>query len=172
MFQFSFWQRLLLGLGLFLMVLSLSLRHVTEIWDAVFAEDNTVYWNNLAVSPGKNERISRLDDATLVIRSASRPHARLTLFTREDDGAQPVDLVKDLCGRDSCVYFPLDDAWQNGAVADYRSDTPLRIVLMHPAQRGVWIEYKGPPGAYEAFSRLIDAIVTQIRDQDVPEKAA
>ena len=150
-------------------MLSLSLKYVTAIWDTVL-DDNTVYWNNLAVSPGKNERISMLDEATLVIRSATRPHARLTLFTRDDDGAQPVDLVKDLCERDSCVYFPLEDARRNGAVADYRSDTPLRIVLMHPAEQGVWLEYKGPPGAYERFSELIDAIVTQIRDQAVPGK--
>lgn len=169
MFQFSPLQRALLCFGLVLIVLSLSLKYVTAIWDTVL-EDNTVYWNNLAVSPGRDERISMLDESTLVIRSATRPHARLTLFTRDDDGAQPVDLVKDLCGRDSCVYFPLEDARRNGAVADYRSETPLRIVLMHPAEQGVWLEYKGPPEAYEIFSELIDAIVTQIRDQAVPGK--
>jgi len=167
MFRFSFWQRLLLGIGLVLIVLSLSLKHVMRLWDA-FLDDNTVYWNNIAVSPGSNERISKLDETTLVIRSATRPHARLTLFTRDDDGAQPVDLIKDLCGRDNCVYFPLEDAERNGAVADYRSDTPVRIVLMHPADQSVWLEYNGPPGAYEGFSELIDAIVTQIRDQAVP----
>jgi hypothetical protein len=171
MLQFSFWQRILLGFGLVLIVLSLSLKHVTEIWSAFFQDDSTIYWNNIAVSPGRNERISKLDETTLVIRSAIRPHARLTLFTRDDDGAQPVDLVKDLCGRDSCVYFPLENAQRNGAVADYRSDTPLRIVLMHPAEQGVWLEYKGSPGAYESFSGLIDAIVTQIRDKAAPEEA-
>jgi len=169
MFQFSPWQRALLFFGLVLIVLSLSLKYVTAVWDAVL-DDDTVYWNNLAVSPGRNERISRLDESTLVIRSATRPHARLTLFTRDNDGAQPVDLVKDLCARDSCVYFPLEDARRNGAVADYRSDTPLRIVLMHPAEQGVWLEYKGPPGAYDKFSNIIDAIVTQIRDQAFAEK--
>ena len=169
MFQFSLWQRVLLFIGLVLIVLSLSLKYVTAVWDAIL-DDDTVYWNNLAVSPGRNERISRLDESTLVIRSAKRPHARLTLFTRDNDGVQPVDLVKDLCARDSCVYFPLEDARRNGAVADYRSDTPLRIVLMHPAEQGIWLEYKGPPGAYEGFGHIIDAIVKQIRDQAFPEE--
>ena len=170
MLQFSPRQRVLLCLGLTLIVLSLSLNRVTAIRDAIL-DDNTVYWNNLVVSPGKDERISKLDDATLVIRSAVLPHARLTLFTRDEDGAHPVDLVKDLCGRDSCAYFPLEDARRNGAVADYRSGTPLRIVLMHPAEQGIWLEYKGPPGAFEGFNKLVDDIVTQIREQATPGKA-
>ncbi len=170
MFRFSLRQRVLLCCGLVLIVLSLSLSHVTAIWDSIL-NDNTVYWNNLAVSPGKDERISKLDEATLVIRSATRPHARLTLFTRDDDGTHPVDLVKDLCGRDSCVYFPLADPRRNGAVADYRSGAPMRIVLMHPLEQGVWLEYKGPPGAYEGFDKLIDTIVTQIREQAIFGKA-
>jgi hypothetical protein len=170
MYQFSPRQRVLLFFGLALIVLSLSLHHVTAIWDEIF-DDNTVYWNNIAVTPDKDERISKLDESTLVIRSATRPHSRLTLFTRDIDGTHPEDLVKDLCGRDSCVYFPLEDARRNGAVADYRSGTPLRIVLMHPSEQGVWLEYKGPPGAYEGFDKLIDAIVTQIRERAVPGRA-
>ncbi len=170
MFQFSLRQRVLLFFGLALIVLSLSLNHVTALRDAIL-DDSTVYWNNLAVSPGKDERISKLDDATLVIRSATRPHARLTLFTRDDDGTHPEDLVKDLCGRDSCVYFPLEDARRNGAVADYKSGAPLRIVLMHPLEQGVWLEYKGPPGAYEGFSKLIDTIVKQSQQQSAPGKS-
>ena len=170
MFQFSLRQRVLLFFGVALIVLSLSLNHLTAVRDAIL-DDSTVHWNNLAVSPGKDERISKLDDATLVIRNATRPHARLTLFTRDDDGARPVDLVKDLCGRDSCVYFPLEDARRNGAVADYKSGTPLRIVLMHPMDQGVWLEYKGPPEGYEGFGKQIDTIVNQIQEQSVPEKA-
>ncbi len=166
MFQFSLRQSLLLGFGLALIALSFSLNQVTSIWDAMH-EDSIVYWNNLAVSPGKDGRISMLDEATLVIRSASRPHARLTLFMRDIDSVRPADLVRDLCGRDSCVYFPLDDARRNGAVADYTSGTPLRIVLMHPAEQGVWLEYKGPPSAFARFEEVIDAITRQISEQAV-----
>lgn len=164
MFRFSLRQRVLLFFGVALIVLSFSLNYVTAVRDAIL-DDSTVYWNNLAVSPGKDERISKLDDATLVVRSATRPHARLTLFTRDDVGSKPVDLVKDLCGRDSCVYFPLEDTRRNGAVADYKSGIPLRIVLMHPLEQGVWLEYKGPPEGYEGFGKLIDTIVTQIQEQ-------
>jgi hypothetical protein len=42
---------------------------------------------------------------------------------------------------------------------------------MHPAEHGVWLEYKGPPSAYEEFGKLIDTIVSQIREQAVPGKA-
>ena len=171
MFQFSIRQRALLFLGLALIALSLSLHHLTASWDATF-NDTTIYWNNIAVSPDKNDRVSRLDEATLVIRSANPSHARLTLFTRNVDGTHPESLVKDLCGRDSCVYFPLEDPRLNGAVADYRSGTPSRIVLMHPSEQGIWLEYKGPPAAYEAFGKLIDEIVTQINDQATPADAS
>ena len=158
----------MLGLGLALIVLSFSLDHLTAAWDTAFSK-KTVYWHDIAVSPDKDARISKLDDATLVIRSVSRPHARLTLFTRDVDGTNPEDLVRDLCGRDSCVYFPLEDEQRNGAIAHYRSGTPQRIVLMHPWEQGVWLEYKGSPEAFDGFVRLIDAIVAQIREQSISD---
>jgi len=161
MFHFSFRQYLLLGVGFALILLSVSLNRVLALWDTVF-NDDTVVWRDLQISTGKNAYVSSLDQSTLVVRSSSHSNARLTLFTREDDGSSPDDLVKDLCGRDSCVYAPLDDLRLNGAVADYASGTPLRIVLMHPAGSGVWLEYKGPPGELETFYSLIEAIVTQM----------
>lgn len=106
-----------------------------------------------------------------MIRSASHSDARLTLFTREDDGASPGDLVKDLCGRDSCRYVPLGDGRLNGAIADYASAPPLRFVLMHPANSGIWLEYKGPPTAFSAFDGVIEAVVIQLHAQPAPDRA-
>lgn len=164
MFHFSFRQYLALGFGVTLILLSVSLSRVTALWNAVFSEQALV-WHELTISTGKNAYVSSLDPSTLVVRSASHSGARLTLFTREDDGSSPGDLVKDLCGRDSCVYTPLDDVRLNGAVADYASGTPLRIVLMHPADSGIWLEYKGPPNELDTFYGLIDAIVIQMHQQ-------
>ena len=164
MFRFSPRQYLLLGIGFALILLSFTLDRVTDQWNATF-HDKTVAWHHLAISPGANTYVSSLDDSMLVLRSSSHSDARLTLFTREDKGATPHDLVKDLCGRDSCVYTPLDDARLNGAIADYRSGTPLRFVLMHPARSGIWLEYKGPPDGLSTFDELIDAVVTQLQER-------
>ena len=155
------------GLALIALSLSLWLGHLKAAWDMAFSNE-MIYWNNIVVAPVKDARISKLDDATLVIRSTSHPYARLTLFTRDIDDSKPEDLVKDLCGRDNCVYFPLEDPQRNGAIADYRSGTPMRIVLMHPWEQGVWLEYKGSPEAFDGFVRLIDAIVAQIHEQSIP----
>jgi hypothetical protein len=162
MFHFSPRQYLLLAVGFTLVLLSITLDRVTAQWNAVF-HDKTVAWHQLTIAPGANTYVSSLDDSMLVLRSSSHSDARLTLFTRQNDGTTPDDLVKDLCNRDSCVYTPLDDERLNGAIADYTSGAPLRFVLMHPGGSGVWLEYKGPPDGLSTFDELIDAIVTQLR---------
>jgi len=162
MFHFSPRQYLLLGIGFILILLSFTLDLIAVQWDSVF-HNRTVAWQQLAISPGLNTYISSLDDSMLVLRSSSHTDARLTLFTREDDGATPGDLVKDLCDRDSCVYAPLDDARLDGAIADYTAGTPLRFVLMLPTGSGIWLEYKGPPDGLPTFKKLIDAIVNQLQ---------
>lgn len=161
MFHFSPRQYLLLGIGFILILISIMLDSVTDRWNAVF-DDKTVAWHHLVISPRANTYVSSLDDSMLVLRSSSHSDARLTLFTREDNGTTPDDLVKDLCGRDSCVYSPLDDARLNGAIADYTTGTPMRFILMHPPGSGVWLEYKGPPDGLSTFNGLIDAIVAQL----------
>ncbi|UCH49263.1 MAG: hypothetical protein JSU95_05620 [Betaproteobacteria bacterium] len=170
-FQFSFRQYLLLGIGMSLILFSIALSWIEPLSEAVF-KDDTVAWQQLTISPGKQAYVSSLDDSTLVLRSSSHADARLTLFTREDDGASPGDLVKDLCGRDSCRYVPLADARLNGAIADYASATPLRFVLMHPANAGIWLEYKGPPKGFSAFDKIIDAIVNQLHEPPEPTDAS
>ena len=94
MFNFSFRQYLLLGIGFSLILFSISLSWIETLSEAVF-DDDTVAWHQLTISPGKKVYVSSLDDSTLVLRSSSHSDARLTLFTREDDGASPGDLVKD-----------------------------------------------------------------------------
>ncbi len=167
-FRFSFRQYLLLGIGISLILLSVLLSWIEPLSEAVF-QDDSVSWQQLTISPGEKAYVSSLNGSTLVIRSASHSDARLTLFTREDDGASPGDLVQDLCGRDSCRYVPLGDVRLNGAIADYASAPPLRFVLMHPANSGIWLEYKGPPTAFSAFDNVIDAIVIQLHQQPAPE---
>ncbi len=164
MFQFSIRQYLLLGIGVALIVLSISLDWIGERWNKAF-NDDTVAWHDLAISPGEHAYVSSLDNSVLVLRSASHSDARLTLFSRADDGASPVDLVRDLCQRDSCTYVPLNDARLDGAIADYASATPLRFVLMHPADSEIWLEYKGPPDGLATFDYVIEAIVIQLRGQ-------
>ena len=163
MLHFSPRQYFLLSIGFLLIVLSVTLDRVTEQWNAAF-HDKTVAWHQLTISPGSKSYVSSLDDSMLVLRSASHSEARLTLFTRDDNDSTPDDLVKDLCGRDNCVYTPLNDARVNGAIADYTSGTPLRFVLMHPAGSAVWLEYKGPPDGLSTFDELIDAVVTQLKN--------
>jgi hypothetical protein len=160
MFNFSFRQYLLLAIGFSLILFSIALSWIGTLSEAVFDND-TVAWHQLTISPGKKVYVSSLDESTLVLRSSSHSDARLTLFTREDDGASPGDLVKDLCGRDSCRYVPLDDVRLNGAIAD---------VLMHPADSGIWLEYKGPPKGFSAFENVVEAIIIQLHAPPAPDE--
>ncbi len=168
MFRFSSSQRLLLVLGFTLILLSVSLNRISGLWDRYSREDPVV-WQQLTITPGRDTRISSLDEMTLVMRSAANSHARLTLFVRENDDSRPRDLVKNLCGRDSCVYRALDDERLEGAIADYVSGTPFRIVLMQLPDSQVWLEYKGPAEELNTFDSFIDAIVTQNGEQPVTE---
>ena len=160
MFRFSFRQWVLLVFGCTLILLSVSFNRLTDLWEEV-SRDDPVIWNQLTIDTGRRARISSLDESNLVVRSRSNTEARMTLFIRENRASGPGDLVKDLCGRDSCVYRPLNDERLDGAIADYASGTPFRIILMHVYDSQVWLEYKGPEDEFSTFDTLIDAIVTQ-----------
>ncbi|KPK35569.1 MAG: hypothetical protein AMJ66_00855 [Betaproteobacteria bacterium SG8_40] len=164
MLRFSFRQWILLVFGSSLILLSVSLERMAAFWDEV-SSDDPVIWNRLTIDTGRHTRISSLDESTLVVRSTSNADARLTLFIRENRTAGPGELVKDLCGRDSCVYRRLDDARLDGAIADYSSGTPFRIILMHLHDSRVWLEYKGPKDEFTTFDHFIDAVVTQTQAQ-------
>ena len=164
MFYFSVMQRVLLVFGLVLILISVSMGRIGEFWNRV-SQDDPIVWNNLIITPKSHLRISSLDEMTLVMRSSANSDARLTLFIREDNGSQPRDLVKNLCGRDSCVYRPLEDERLKGAIADYVSGTPFRIVLMQLPDSRVWMEFKGPSDELGAFSGIIDDAIAQTRTQ-------
>ncbi len=168
MFRFSFLQRVLLAFGSILILLSVSLNRIAAFWEQL-SRDDPVVWNQLTINPGRDIRISSLDESTLVVRSASNADARLTLFIREKRVADPGELVKDLCGRDSCVYRPFDDERVEGAIADYASGTPFRIILMHLRDSPVWLEYKGPEDEFTTFDDFIDTIVTQTQGPHADE---
>jgi len=167
MFHFSLTQRILLVFGFLLILLSASLNRVSALWDR-FSREDPVVWNELTIAPGRHARISSLDETTLVMRSSANSHARLTLFIREQTDSRPGDLVKDLCGRDSCVYRPLEDERLDGAIADYVTGTPFRIVLMQLRNSNVWLEFKGPADDLKMFDNFIDAVVTQTQAQPGP----
>lgn len=164
MLRFSFRQWVLLVFGCTLILLSMSIDRMTGYWHEVSRED-PVIWNQLTIATGQRARISSLDESTLVVRSASNTDARLTLFIREDSASGPGEMVKDLCARDSCVYLPLDDQRLDGAIADYASGTPFRIILMRLHDSRVWLEYKGPKDEFTTFDNFIDAVVTQTQAQ-------
>ncbi len=155
-------QLLLLTFGLSLIFLSLVLNQAIELWE-VSTEANAIHWNQLRLIPREDQQLNALDSGTLVVRSSHFPDARLTLFRRAEDGSTPRDLVSELCRRDSCTYSSFDQPDNaEGAVANYAGAVPLRIVLMRPSGKDVWIEFKGPPDAYRAFAELIDSISAQL----------
>lgn len=163
LFRFSTRQKFLLGVGIALIVAPISTDLISGRWNGSTKRD-TIVWNNLSIVLDGNIRITKMDEATLVARRTGERKSRLTMFLRDQSESSPRELVQDLCTRDSCVYVPLGDSARNGAVADYRTGTPMQIVLMHPGQRGIWLEYKGPPNDFEAFGSLIDSVVAQLHE--------
>jgi hypothetical protein len=163
MSRFSPLQLLLLAFGASLIFLSLTLDHLPRLWQrapVVAAFE----WKHLKLVPAQDQRLEMLDAETVVVRSSRFPSARLTLFTRPDDGVTPQRMVRNLCRRDSCSYSAIGtDANNNGAAATYRQGEPLRIVLMQPGGKEIWLEFKGPPDAFDDFSGLVDSITLQMQ---------
>lgn len=164
MFHFSSRQFVLLAFGFALILTSVFLGRVASLWEDVFGEE-AIVWQQLTISTGNEAYVSALDEKMLVLRSASHAHARLTVFTREGDNSAAADLVKDLCDRDSCVYRALDHGRLDGAIADYSSGTPMRIVLMHLPDTQIWLEYKGPPEQFDTFGPFIEDTLSQLDQQ-------
>lgn len=163
MFRFSPLQLLLLTFGASLIFLSLILNHITWLWQRV-PDVQAIEWKHLSLIPQPDQQIDALDAETLVVRSSRYPSARLTLFTRPDDGVTPQQMVKSLCRRDSCTYTVLNADEDNpGAAANYRQGEPLRIVLMQPGGKQVWLEFKGPPAAFDSFANLIHSVSLQMQ---------
>ncbi|MGH8679123.1 MAG: hypothetical protein ACREUQ_12320 [Burkholderiales bacterium] len=165
MLRFSPIQILLLTVGSALIFLALVLDQAIELWEEPIGA-SAVQWHHLRLVPQEDQQLNALDPRTLVVRSSQFPDARLTLFTRADDGSTPSDLVRDLCRRDHCTYSTLNQAGDSeSAVATYPSAARLRIVLIRPGGKDVWIEFKGPPDAYRAFTELIDSVSAQLSDR-------
>lgn len=163
MFRFSPLQLLLLSFGASLIFLSLILNHITWLWERAPAV-KVMQWKHLSLVPQQDQQIDALDSETLVVRSNRYPLARLTLFMRPDDGVTPRQMVRSLCRRDSCTYTNVDASNEElSAAANYHQSEPLRIVLMQPGGRRVWMEFKGPPAAFDSFADLIDSVSVQIR---------
>lgn len=163
MFRFSRLQLALLFLGFSLIALALTLDRIAGLW-AQPPETRSFRWGYLTLEPDRDQHIEALDARTLVVRTDRFPLARLTLFTRPDDGATPRQLVRSLCSRDHCTYSALErPAGDEAAAANYRTGEPLRIVLMRPGGGNLWIEFKGPPDAYAAYAHLIDSVSHQLR---------
>lgn len=163
MFRFSPLQLLLLTFGATLIFLSLILNHISWLWERA-PTVKVMQWKHLSLTPQQDQKIDALDSETLVVRSSRYPSARLTLFTRPDDGVTPRQMVRNLCRRDSCTYTKLDASGGDlSAAANYRQGEPLRIVLMQPGGKQVWIEFKGPPAAFDTFANLIDSVSVQMR---------
>jgi hypothetical protein len=163
MFRFSPLQLLLLALGASLVFLSLALNQITRLWERA-PTVNAFEWKHLTLVPEQGQQFDVLDAETVVVRSSRFPSARLTLFTRPDDGVTPQRMVRNLCRRDSCSYSAFGtDANTPGAAANYRQGEPLRIVLLQPGGKKVWLEFKGPPDAFEDFSGLVDSVTLQMQ---------
>lgn len=163
MFRFSPLQLLLLTFGASLIFLSFVLNQIAWPWHHT-PEASALQWRQLKLVPTKDQHFDALDAHTLVARTSRFPSARLTLFTRPDDGVTPQEMVKNLCRRDDCTYTSLAaDQSILGAAANYRQGEALRIVLMKPGGGELWLEFKGPPEAFNAFSNLIDSVSQQIR---------
>lgn len=163
MLRFSPLQLLLLTFGASLIFLSLILNHVSWMWQRT-PDVKVIQWKHLRLVPQQDQQIDALDAETLVVRSSRYPSARLTLFTRPDDGVTPRQMVRNLCRSDGCTYTTFAaDGGDLGAAANYRKGEALRIVLIQPGGRQVWLEFKGPPAAFDTFSNLIDSASQQIR---------
>ncbi len=160
--RFSFLQLVLLATGFALIAAGLSLNHVTRAW-ANYRYPNAVYWQGLRLVPDRNQKISAPDADMLVVKTLQGPRARLTVYSRPDDGQTPQKMVRALCARDACSKVAAGNGQGERAAAMYRiGGETMQILLIRPANANIWIEFYGPPDALRHFDLLIESITAQL----------
>ena len=122
-----------------------------------------MHWHSLRIVPAKDQKIVVPDEDILVVKDAD---ARLTLFRRADDKLTPQAMVKDLCRRDGCIRSSIAADGDNLAVATYKMrGASMQIVLMRLGAGAVWIEYKGSPGDFARFNKVIESVTNQLAER-------
>ncbi|MEO8164399.1 MAG: hypothetical protein ABI619_03290 [Betaproteobacteria bacterium] len=166
--RFSVLQFFLLAVGLSLIVSGLFLNSILRGWEA-YRYPNAVYWQGMRLVPDQNQKISVASEEMLVVKTLEGPRARLTVYSRPDDGLTPQKMVKALCARDSCSKVMAVAGTGERAAAMYRiGGESMQILLIRLAGANIWIEYYGPPDALQHFDVLIELITAQLSHPSPP----
>ncbi len=160
--RFSVLQLILLATGFTLIAAGVSLNHVARAWEK-HRYPNAVYWHGMRLVPDRNQKISAPGADMLVVKTLRRPQARLTVYSRPDDGQTPQKMVKALCARDACSRVATSGGPGERAAALYRiGGEAMQILMIRPAGANIWIEFYGPPDALQHFDVLIQSITAQL----------
>ena len=152
----------LLAFGCSLILAAVFLDDIAAHWEN-YRYPNAVHWHSLRIVPAKDQKIVVPDEDILVVKDAD---ARLTLFRRADDKLTPQAMVKDLCRRDGCIRSSIAADGDNLAVATYKMrGASMQIVLMRLGAGAVWIEYKGSPGDFARFDKVIESVTNQLAER-------
>ena len=160
--RFSALQLLLLAIGLVVLFCGIFLHQITAAWES-YRYPNAVYWHGMRLVPSQNQKITAAASDIFVVKIVNGPAARLTLYSRPDDGSTPLKMVKALCARDACSKMALAKVGEESAAANYViGGESVQILLIRPTGSDVWIEFNGPPEALHHFANLIDSVTTQL----------
>ncbi|HEX4986596.1 MAG TPA: hypothetical protein VFV71_11095 [Burkholderiales bacterium] len=160
--RFSVPQLFLLAFGFGLIFTGLFYYRILDAWEH-YRYPNAVYWQGLRLVPDGDQKITRPDADTVVVKAVGGPAARLTLFLRPDDGLTPLKMVRALCERDPCRRTAISAEAADRATATYRiGRESMQIMLMRPSGANVWIEFNGPPESLPRFDGLIESVKAQL----------
>ena len=166
--RFSALQLLLLAIGLALLFAGIFLHQIAAGWEN-YRYPNAVYWHGMRLVPGENQKITAAAPDMFVVKIVKGPAARLTLYSRPDDGSTPQKMVKALCARDACSKMSFPAGQGESAAANYViGGESMQILLIRPAGSNVWIEFNGPPQALQHFSGFIDSVTMQLARGNAP----
>ena len=166
--RFSALKIFFLAAGIGLIFAGIFLNQLLRGWEN-YRYPNAVYWQGMRLVPHANQKITATSADMLVVRVIKGPAARLTLYLRADDGLTPQKMVRALCARDACSKVTVGEGDGERAAANYRiGGEPMQIQMIRPANANIWIEFNGPPDAFESFGNLIDAVTVQLARRSPP----
>src|SRR5215475_7612856 len=117
--RFSVLQLFVLAIGFGLILSGLFFDQILSGWEN-YRYPNAVYWQGLRLVPDRSQKITKPGTDMVVVKIVKGPAARLTLYTRQEDGLTPQKMVRSLCARDACNRTALTSADGERAAANYR----------------------------------------------------
>ncbi len=123
--------------------------------------ESKIAWGEYQIKVMPELRVSDVTEKSIIFNASKDPNARLAILRDANFSRPPGETVKAFCRSNQCSYSHYEGDAVEGAIANFKMDKNLQLVLIKPKAGNLWIEYKGPKEHFTTFETLINDIHTQ-----------